>query len=82
MILTNIRKGDEILIESQILAIADVVEAMGCHRPYRPTLGIDSALEEITKNRGILYDNKIVDACLIVFRGKGYQLNEVEKPIA
>ena len=75
-------KGDEILIESQILAIADVVEAMGCHRPYRPTLGIDAALEEITKNKGILYDNKVVDACLKVFREKGYQLNEAEKPIA
>jgi HD-GYP domain-containing protein (c-di-GMP phosphodiesterase class II) len=74
-------KGDEILIESQILALADVVEAMGCHRPYRPTLGIDAALEEITKNKGILYDNNVVDACLIVFREKGYQLNEVEKPI-
>jgi PAS domain S-box-containing protein len=74
-------KGDEILLESQILAVADVVEAMGCHRPYRPTLGIDAALEEITKNKGILYDNNVVDACLKLFREKGYQLDEVEKPI-
>ena len=49
-------KGDEIIIESQILAVADVVEAMASHRPYRPTLGIEAALEEIEKNKGILYD--------------------------
>jgi PAS domain S-box-containing protein len=73
-------KGDEILLESQILAVADVVEAMGCHRPYRPTLGIDAALEEITKNKGILYNSNVVDACLKLFREKGYQLDEIEKP--
>ena len=73
-------KGDEILLEAQILAVADVVEAMGCHRPYRPTLGIDAALEEITKNKGILYDSNVVDACLKLFREKGYQLDEVGKP--
>ena len=50
-------KGDEILMESRILAVADVVEAMASHRPYRPTLGIEAALEEIEKNKGILYDN-------------------------
>jgi PAS domain S-box-containing protein len=73
-------KGDEILLEAQILAVADVVEAMGCHRPYRPTLGIDAALEEITKNKGILYNSNVVDACLKLFREKGYQLDEAEKP--
>jgi len=67
-------KGDEILIESQILAVADVVEAMASHRPYRPTLGIEAALEEIEKNKGILYDNAVADACLRLFREKGYQL--------
>jgi len=67
-------KGDEILVESQILAVADVVEAMASHRPYRPTLGIEAALEEITKNKGILYDNTVADACLKLFREKGYQL--------
>jgi len=74
-------KGDEILIEARIMAVADVVEAMASHRPYRPTLGIKAALEEIEKNKGILYDNNVVDACLKLFREKGYQLNEVEKPI-
>ena len=74
-------KGDEILIESRILAVADVVEAMASHRPYRPTLGIEAAIEEIEKNKGILYDDTVVDACLKLFREKGYQLQETEKPI-
>ncbi len=67
-------KGDEIIIESQILAVADVVEAMASHRPYRPTLGIEAALEEITKNKGILYNIAVADTCLRLFREKGYKL--------
>jgi PAS domain S-box-containing protein len=67
-------KGDDILIEARIMAVADVVEAMGSHRPYRPTLGIEAALEEITKNKGILYDDTVADTCLKLFREKGYQL--------
>jgi HD-GYP domain-containing protein (c-di-GMP phosphodiesterase class II) len=67
-------KGDEILMEARILAVADVVEAMASHRPYRPALGIEVALEEIEKNKGILYDNAVADACLRLFREKGYQL--------
>ena len=67
-------KGDEILMEARILAVADVVEAMASHRPYRPTLGTDAALEEIEKNRGTLYDADAVDACLRLFREKGFQL--------
>jgi PAS domain S-box-containing protein/putative nucleotidyltransferase with HDIG domain len=67
-------KGNEILMESRILAVADVVEAMASHRPYRPTLGIEAALEEIEKNKGILYDDAVADACLRLFREKGYQL--------
>jgi HD-GYP domain-containing protein (c-di-GMP phosphodiesterase class II) len=67
-------KGEEILIEARIIAVADVVEAMASHRPYRPALGIDAALEEIEKNRGLLYDSHVVDACLRVFREKGYQI--------
>jgi HD-GYP domain-containing protein (c-di-GMP phosphodiesterase class II) len=54
--------------------VADVVEAMASHRPYRPTLGIKVALEEIEKNKGILYDNTVVDTCLKLFREKDYQL--------
>ena len=68
-------KGEEILIEARILAVADVVESMASHRPYRPALGIDAALEEISKNRGILYDPEVTDACLRLFQEKGYSLN-------
>jgi len=67
-------KGDEILMESRILAVADVVEAMASYRPYRPALGIEAALEEIEKNKGILYDDDVAYACLRLFREKGYQL--------
>ena len=70
-------KGDEILMEARILAVADVVEAMASHRPYRPALGIDAALEEIEKNKGILYDDAVADACLRLFREKGFQLEGV-----
>jgi putative nucleotidyltransferase with HDIG domain len=67
-------KGEEILIEARILAVADVVEAMASNRPYRPALGLDAALEEIEKNRGIFYDNAAADACLRLFREKGFKL--------
>jgi putative nucleotidyltransferase with HDIG domain len=66
-------KGDEILMESRILAVADVVEAMASYRPYRPALGIAAALAEIEKNRGIFYDDTVADACLRLFREKGYK---------
>ena len=61
-------KEKDILIEAKILGVADVVEAMSSHRPYRPALGIDKALEEIKKKRGIYYDTNVVDACLKVFK--------------
>jgi PAS domain S-box-containing protein/putative nucleotidyltransferase with HDIG domain len=67
-------KGDEILIEARIMAVADVVEAMASDRPYRPGLGIDAALAEIERNKGTHYDNTVADACLRLFREKGYQL--------
>jgi PAS domain S-box-containing protein len=67
-------KGEGILIEARILAVADVVEAMASHRPYRPALGLDAALKEIEKNRGILYDSHAVDTCLRLFREKGFDL--------
>ena len=69
-------KGDEILMEARVLVVADVVESMASHRPYRPSLGIDAALEEIENNRGTYYDNTVVDACLRLFREKGYQLTQ------
>jgi HD-GYP domain-containing protein (c-di-GMP phosphodiesterase class II)/DNA-binding LacI/PurR family transcriptional regulator len=64
----------DILVEAKILAVADVIEAMASHRPYRPALGVDMALEEIKTNRGKLYDNHVVDTCLELFFIKGYQL--------
>jgi len=67
-------KGNDILMEARIMAVADVVEAMASHRPYRPALGIDAALAEIEKNKGILYDEDAVNACLRLFRNKGYKI--------
>jgi putative two-component system response regulator len=66
--------GDEIILEARILAVADVVEAMVSERPYRPPRGIDEALEEISQNRGVLYDPEVVDACLKLFIEKGFML--------
>jgi len=67
-------RGDAILPEARILAIADTVEAMASHRPYRPGLGIDKALAEIGRGSGAQYDALAVDACLRLFREKGYTL--------
>ena len=67
-------KGDAIMLEARILGVADVVEAMSSHRPYRPSLGIEAALQEISTQRGILYDPQVVDACVALFRDKGYSI--------
>jgi PAS domain S-box-containing protein len=67
-------KGDEIIMEARIMAVADVVEAMASHRPYRPALGIKAALDEIEKNSGIFYDKAVADVCLRLFQEKGFQL--------
>jgi HD-GYP domain-containing protein (c-di-GMP phosphodiesterase class II) len=69
-------KGQNILLEARIIGLADVVEAMASHRPYRPALGIDKALEEISRNRGILYDLEAGDACLSTFRHKVFRFKE------
>jgi PAS domain S-box-containing protein/putative nucleotidyltransferase with HDIG domain len=65
---------NDIFLESKILAVADVVEAMASHRPYRPALGINKALQEISQHKGTLYDEKVVNTCLYLFNKKGYQL--------
>jgi PAS domain S-box-containing protein len=70
-------KGDQIILEARILAVADVVEAMAAHRPYRPSRGIDAALDEVVKNRGVKYDSAAVDACVRLFRERGYVLAPV-----
>ncbi|OQB98598.1 MAG: Cyclic di-GMP phosphodiesterase response regulator RpfG [Spirochaetes bacterium ADurb.Bin110] len=69
-------RGDDILLESRILAVADVVESMASHRPYRPALGLNAALEEIEKNRGTIYDADAVDACLRLIREKRFQFRK------
>lgn len=71
----NKRTGDEIILESRILAVADVVEAMTSHRPYRPALGIDAALKEIESGRGIKYDARVVDLCISLFRNDGFSFS-------
>jgi PAS domain S-box-containing protein/putative nucleotidyltransferase with HDIG domain len=68
-------RGEDILQEAKILAVSDVVEAMSSHRPYRATLGIDMALDEITTNKNILYDADIVDTAVDLFTNKDFQFN-------
>jgi putative two-component system response regulator len=66
--------GEEIILEARVLAVADVVEAIASHRPYRPALGIDKALEEINAKAGILFDATVVEACILLFREKEFGL--------
>jgi len=68
-------EGDGILLEARILAVADVVEAMASHRPYRPALGLEPALDEIQAGRGTRFDARVVDACLRLFRERDYRLD-------
>ena len=65
--------GDEIYLGAKILGVADVVEAMASHRPYRASLGLDTAMDEISKNSGILYDSEVADAGLKLLREKGFE---------
>ncbi|MCX5893205.1 MAG: HD-GYP domain-containing protein, partial [Deltaproteobacteria bacterium] len=67
--------GTEIILEARILMVADVVEAMASHRPYRPAKGIEAALEEIMRNRGVLYDAEVVDICVNLFQQKGFNFD-------
>jgi HD-GYP domain-containing protein (c-di-GMP phosphodiesterase class II) len=71
--------GEGILLEARILGVADVVEAMASHRPYRPAQGIDKALEEISQNRDILYDSNVVNACSKVFTEIGFKFEQEKK---
>jgi PAS domain S-box-containing protein len=68
-------KGADIILEARIIMVADVVEAMSSHRPYRPALSVESALTEITGNSGILYDAEVVDACVRLFREKAFSFD-------
>ncbi len=69
--------GQEILLEARIMAVADVVEAMSSHRPYRPALGIEKALAEINTQRGILYDTQVVNACSNLFTQGRFKFEEI-----
>jgi PAS domain S-box-containing protein/putative nucleotidyltransferase with HDIG domain len=73
----NQLKGDSIIMEARILAVADTVEAMSHNRPYRPSLGIDKALGEIESGKGTLFDERVVDACLKLFRQDSYEFPAV-----
>ena len=66
-------RGDEIMLEARVIGVADVIEAMSSHRPYRPSLGVDKAFEEIVENRGVLYDPAVVDASVRLFNN--HELN-------
>ena len=73
---------DEILIEARIVGVCDVVETMASHRPYRPAMGLDKALGEVSGNKGKLYDEKAVNACLKLFNEKGFQFSEPENVLS
>ena len=67
-------RGDAVLPEARVLAVADVIESMASHRPYRPAVGLDAALDEVVKNRGTLYAPEVVDATVRLINDKGYAL--------
>lgn len=74
-------KNGDILMEAKILSVADVVEAMASHRPYRPALGVDKALKEISEKKGILYASEPVEACLGLFNTHGYTFSDSRKQV-
>ena len=67
-------KNDEILLGAQIIAVADIVESMSSHRPYRPARGLDAAFEEISRQRGAQLNSQVVDSCLRLFKGKNFSI--------
>ncbi|MGA2367759.1 MAG: PAS domain S-box protein [Dehalococcoidia bacterium] len=73
----NRLKGEDTILEAKILAVADVVEAIASHRPYRPARGVHVAMEEISKNKGKLYDPDVVDACLKLFTSGKFEFKPV-----
>ncbi len=67
-------KTNYIILESRIIALADTIEAMASHRPYRAAIGLDQALKVIEEGKGTLFDESVVDACLRLFKEKNYQI--------
>ena len=74
--------GKKILIGARIVGVSDVVETMASHRPYRPSIGLDKALEEIFNNKGKLYDEQVVSACIKLFDKKGFQFSELQHDLS
>ncbi|HEY40727.1 MAG TPA: HD domain-containing protein [Dehalococcoidia bacterium] len=74
--------GDDVILDARILGVADVVEAISSHRPYRPALGLEYAMKEITSKKGTLYDPKVVDACVKLFRDEASVLRQLQLPVA
>lgn len=70
------RMEKDIILEARILAVAEVVERMACFQSYQPALGVDKALEEISQNKGTLYDPMVVDACVRLFKEKGFKIEQ------
>ena len=70
--------GEEIILEARILGVADTVEAMLSNRPYRPPAGLKKALKQVSDSRGVLYDGRAVDACLVLFEQQGFDFNSSE----
>jgi HD-GYP domain-containing protein (c-di-GMP phosphodiesterase class II) len=66
---------EKIILEARVLAVADVVEAMSSHRPYRAALGTEKALEDVAAHKGTLYDPMIVEACVRLFNEKGFSFD-------
>ena len=74
--------GDDIILDAKILGVADVIEAISSHRPYRPALGLDYAMKEIISKKGILYDPKVVDACIKLYEDEASVLRQLQMPVA
>jgi HD-GYP domain-containing protein (c-di-GMP phosphodiesterase class II) len=68
-------KGDEIMLEAKILGVSDVVETISSHRPYRPALGIDKAVEELVEKKGVLYEVDVVEACIRLIQDKRLRID-------
>jgi len=75
-LVTRRNQGSDIILEARILMVADVVEAMASHRPYRASRGLELALDEISANRGRTFDEQVVDACIRLFAEKGFKFND------
>jgi putative nucleotidyltransferase with HDIG domain len=74
--------GNDIILDARILGVADLIEAISSHRPYRPALGLEYAMKEITSKKGTLYDAKVVDACVKLFRDDASVLRQLQLPVA